>query len=53
MAFPATAETEGYTVEKAKGHMVELGGGQNWSVAMRLGALDKDETAALVARLQR
>ena len=51
MAFPATAETEGYTAEKAKGNMVELGGGERWSIAMRLGALGHQEAADLVAKL--
>jgi hypothetical protein len=53
MAFPATAETEGYTAEKAKGNLVELEGGKTWSVAMRLGTLDRNETAALAALLSR
>jgi hypothetical protein len=51
MAFPATAETEGFTAEKAKGNMVELAGGKRWSVAMRLGALGQKETTDLVASL--
>jgi len=53
MAFPATAETEGYTAEKAKGDMVALAGGKRWSIAMRLGVLDQKETAELVAKLDR
>ena len=51
MAFPATAETEGFTAEKAKGNLVELGGGKRWTVSMRLGTLGQKETAELVARL--
>lgn len=53
MAFPATAETEGYTVEKQKGNLVSVDGGASWSIAMRLGVLDQKDTAALVAKLTR
>ena len=28
LAFPSTSEVEGYSAEKAKGQVVELGGGQ-------------------------
>lgn len=48
MAFPATAEPEGYTAEKAKGNIVELAGGATWTIDMRLGGLTAAETAALV-----
>jgi len=51
LAMPATAETEGYTAEKAKGNVVRLDGGKTWTVAMRLGSLDAQETAALVNRI--
>ena len=51
MAFPATAEPEGYTAEKAKGNIVTVPAGQSWIVDMRLGLLSKAETHALVAKI--
>lgn len=51
MAFPSTAEPEGYTAEKAKGNMVNVPAGQSWVVDMRLGLLSKAETQSLVETL--
>ncbi len=48
MGFPATAEPEGYTTEKAKGNMVSVAPHGTWSVAMRLGSLSKTEAEALI-----
>ena len=53
IAFPATAEVEGYTAEKAKGHMVELDGGKSWSIAMRMGLLTAAEAGDMKAAIIR
>lgn len=53
IAFPATAEVEGYTAEKAKGHMVELEGGKSWSIAMRMGHLTAKEAGEMRAKISR
>lgn len=47
MAFPSTAEPEGYTAEKAKGNLVELAGGAHWTIDMRLGSLTAAEVQLL------
>ena len=52
MAFPSTSETEGYTAEKKKGNVVVVEGGARWRVDMRLGALTKNETAAVVKEIE-
>jgi len=51
IAFPATAEVEGYTAEKAKGHMVELEGGKRWSITMRMGVLKAEEAKDMRATI--
>ena len=51
MAFPSTSETEGYTAEKKKGNVVEVAGGASWRVDMRLGALTKPQTDAVVREI--
>jgi hypothetical protein len=52
MAFPSTSETEGYSIEKKKGNVVVVEGGHSWRVDMRLGALTKAETAAVVKEIE-
>lgn len=44
MVLPATAEHQGYTAEKAKGHVVELEGGSTRKFQVSVGMLD-DERA--------
>ncbi len=51
MAFPSTSEVEGYTAEKKKGFFVNLDGGKTWRVDMRIGSLDRDETARVVTEI--
>ncbi|MGB1177025.1 MAG: DUF4432 domain-containing protein, partial [Candidatus Puniceispirillaceae bacterium] len=51
MAFPSTSEVEGYTAEKAKGQVVELGGGQVWNIDMRMGLLTIPETDLTMQRI--
>jgi len=51
IAFPATSEVEGYTAEKAKGNIVELAGGDSWTVDMRMGLLTKGEAAEMADRI--
>ncbi|MEM9605240.1 MAG: hypothetical protein AAGA11_20430 [Pseudomonadota bacterium] len=52
VAFPATSGVEGYTVEKAKGRVVELAGGDTWTVAMQVGHLAAEDTAAMVDTIE-
>ncbi len=51
LAFPSTSEGEGYTAEKAKGHIVELAGGEIWKINMQMGCLTKGETVAMIERI--
>lgn len=51
LAFPSTSEVEGYTAEKAKGQVVELGGGEVWRIDMKMGHLTEAETAAAIERI--
>lgn len=51
IAFPSTSEVEGYTAEKAKGQVVELGGGETWKIDMKMGHLTQAETAASIERI--
>ena len=51
IAFPATAEVEGYTAEKAKGHVIELVGGATWSIDISMGLLTATEAAGLKDRI--
>jgi len=53
IAFPSTSEVEGYTAEKAKGQVVELGGGDTWNIDMRMGLLTGPETDEMVRRIDR
>ena len=53
VAFPSTSEVEGYTAEKKKGLYVALDGGKSWRVDMRMGALSKAETDAVIAEIQK
>jgi hypothetical protein len=52
MAFPSTSGVEGYTIEKQKGQVVTLPGGQSWRADMHLGALTAAETADVVRRIE-
>lgn len=51
-SFPCTSEVEGYTAEKKKGNFVTVNGGASWRVDMRLGTLNKAETAAVVKEIE-
>jgi len=51
IAFPATAEVEGYTAEKAKGHLIELAGGAVWNIDIKMGLLTAPEAAGLKDRI--
>lgn len=53
VAFPSTSEVEGHAAEKAKGQVVELGGGKTWRIDMRMGHLTKAETVDALARIDR
>ena len=51
VAFPSTSEVEGYTAEKAKGQVVELGGGETWRIDMKMGYLTTAETIAAIENI--
>ena len=51
IAFPATAEVEGYTAEKAKGNVIELVGGATWNIDISMGLLTATEAAGLKDRI--
>ncbi|MEM1238118.1 MAG: DUF4432 family protein, partial [Pseudomonadota bacterium] len=48
IAFPATSGVAGYTAEKAKGRVVELAGGETWTIDMTMGHLTPAETGAAI-----
>ena len=50
IAFPSTSEVEGHTAEKAKGQVVELGGGEIWNIDIRMGLLTASETDGMMQR---
>jgi hypothetical protein len=52
MVLPATAEPEGYTAEKAKGHILSLPGGATWRCDLEMGALTPTEAAAMAAHIE-
>lgn len=51
LAFPSTSEVEGYTAEKAKGHVVELAGGKTWQIDMQMGLLTSAESAGVIQHI--
>lgn len=53
IAFPSTSGVEGYTVEKGKGRVVELAGGDTWHIAIRMGHLTETETNAVVRSIEK
>ena len=48
VAFPSTSGVEGHAIEKAKGRVVELGGGETWRIDMQMGHLTAAETAVAI-----
>ena len=52
VAFPATSGVEGYTIEKSKGRVVELPGGETWTIDMRVGHLTPAETATMIEKIE-
>ena len=52
IAFPSTSEVEGYTAEKAKGHVVTLAGGDVWHIDMCMGLLTAAEADEIEARIE-
>jgi hypothetical protein len=51
MILPATAESEGYSAEKAKGNLKTIPGGGEWSCHMEFGALSPEEAGAMAAKI--
>ncbi|MEP0943876.1 MAG: DUF4432 family protein [Rhizobiaceae bacterium] len=52
VAFPSTSEVEGYTAEKAKGQVVELGGEQVWNIDMKMGLLTDKEVGGVIEQIE-
>lgn len=50
--LPATAESEGYTTEKAKGNVKLLGAGEKWVAQLRMGYLAPEQAEAAVASIR-
>jgi len=53
VAFPSTSGVEGYTVEKAKGRVSSLPGGETWRIAMRMGHLTDTETNDAIRTIEK
>ena len=53
LAFPATAEVEGFTAEKAKGNIVKVDSKKSWSITMLMGILTASEAGAMKAKINR
>ena len=51
VAFPSTSEVEGYTAEKAKGQVVELGGEQVWRIDIQMGLLTEAEVGGVLKKI--
>jgi hypothetical protein len=45
--LPGTAEADGYTAEKEKGHLVKVPAGESWKCHLKFGALTQKETRAI------
>jgi len=52
-AMPATAEPEGYTAEKSKGHLQSIAGLARWECAFVVGVLDAQKVNDIVAVLDK
>jgi hypothetical protein len=52
LILPATAEPEGYTAEKAKGNVRELGPGETWRCDFEMGALSVEEAQSVENLIQ-
>jgi hypothetical protein len=52
MVLPATAEPEGYSAEKAKGHIKVIPAGGSYACDMEAGVLTVEETAAMVRQIE-
>lgn len=50
--LPATAESEGYSAEKAKGNLITLSAGGSLHFELEAGWLSPDETRALERRIE-
>ncbi len=52
VAFPSTSGVEGYTIEKGKGRVVNVAGGDTWRIAMRMGHLTEAETQDAIQTIE-
>ena len=53
VAFPATSGVEGHTIERSKGRVVTVAGGDVWRADMAFGLLTAAETSEAIARIDR
>jgi len=52
VAFPSTSGVEGYTIEKGKGRVAKVAGGETWRIAMRMGHLTQAETTEVIRTIE-
>jgi len=48
IVFPATSGVEGHAIEKSKGRVIELNGGDTWRIHMQMGHLTAAETSNMI-----
>lgn len=53
IVLPATAEPEGYSAEKSKGNIKEIGPGETWSCEYTMGALNAEEARQIEALIEK
>ncbi len=53
IAFPSTSGVEGYTIEKGKGRVATVMGGDTWQVSMQMGHLTESETDEAIQIIKR
>lgn len=51
LVLPSTCDGEGRSAERAKGHAISLGAGESYRCSYDIGALDREETTALMDQL--
>ena len=51
IAFPATSGVEGYRIEKAKGLVRSIAGGDIWRIDMTMGSLNEHEASAMAKKI--
>lgn len=52
VAFPSTSGVEGYTIEKGKGRVATVEGGDTWRIEMQMGHLTETETTEVIRTIE-